>query len=280
MFSTFYDFTRDMVFSHHYTDVQLYTDFHFHLHYEFLLIKQGAVFASSNGIDIKAEAPCILLYQPNVFHSSKTDATKFYESYKFQFSANFINNHGVDPADISKLFDAPFRMIKIDQILMDKIDNLVSLLDTYTDKYCSEAILAMILTTTYRYLNRNPQKTESTEQKQLKYIKDVVYYIENNFHEALTAESLAKKFFISPQKLTNDFKKQMKTTLKQYVLDIKNANAAQMLANGISPIEVSYECGFVNQSHFIKTFRARIGVTPSKYSKKEKLTQFQSKNYD
>ena len=84
----------------------------------------------------------------------------------------------------------------------------------------------------------------------------------------LTWNGLASLASIHPVHLSREFPKYFKTTVGDYVRQIKVAQAADLLANeDLSVSTIAYCCGFADQSHFIRTFRLFTGTTPFNYRK-------------
>ena len=60
----------------------------------------------------------------------------------------------------------------------------------------------------------------------------------------------------------------MNQTLHHYIVGVRISKAAGLIAQGKTPLEAAIECGFVDESHFAKTFKARLGITPRQFKKK------------
>jgi AraC-like DNA-binding protein len=41
--------------------------------------------------------------------------------------------------------------------------------------------------------------------------------------------------------------------------------ARELLRGGGSPSHVAFQCGFADQAHLTRSFKARLGVTPGQY---------------
>jgi len=105
-------------------------------------------------------------------------------------------------------------------------------------------------------------------------IKKVVEYIKMNYQKECTLEELSEIAGISRYYLIRIFKDYMGRTPYDYLLDIRIENAKMLLAKGnISITDICHECGFNNMSHFIRTFKKKIGITPSIYKNFTKLEQ-------
>ncbi len=91
-------------------------------------------------------------------------------------------------------------------------------------------------------------------------------YIEAHYAERLTVNELAGAFYISPQYLTRIFKEHYGIAPYEYIMLLKIERAKQMLANGQHKSkEILAELSFIDESHFSKTFKRIVGVSPKKY---------------
>ena len=84
-------------------------------------------------------------------------------------------------------------------------------------------------------------------------------------------QTLAKAHHIRRETLIRRFKKQTGFSPKAYLNNVRIEKAKQLLENGQSIIETSYELGFADQSHFHKTFIHYTASTPSQYQGKKSL---------
>jgi transcriptional regulator GlxA family with amidase domain len=58
------------------------------------------------------------------------------------------------------------------------------------------------------------------------------------------------------------------TTPSAYINGLRIGEAARLLkTSGRSVLDIQFECGFGNTSHFNMLFRAEFGVSPSRYRK-------------
>ena len=105
-------------------------------------------------------------------------------------------------------------------------------------------------------------------------INKVAKYIKENYQKECTLEELSKIAGISRFYLIRIFKDYMGKTPYDYLLDTRIENAKLLLAKGnISITDICHECGFNNMSHFIRTFKKKIGTTPTMYRNFTKLEQ-------
>jgi len=70
---------------------------------------------------------------------------------------------------------------------------------------------------------------------------------------------------IHPIHLSRDFPKYFHCTLGEYLRKLKVENSLKILNNFEFLSEVALECGFSDQSHFIRCFKENMGITPLQY---------------
>ena len=82
----------------------------------------------------------------------------------------------------------------------------------------------------------------------------------------LSSEFIAKQLRISRTKLYRDVKKMGIVSLADYLRNIRLEKAAELLTHtNLNITEVMNDVGFVNISHFSKTFKCKFGVPPTEY---------------
>lgn len=99
-------------------------------------------------------------------------------------------------------------------------------------------------------------------------LKNILSYLEKNFHTNLSRESLAERFGISVSNLSHLLRRKMDRTFVEILNQYRVDRAAQLLVMTELPlIEIALECGFQDQSYFGKVFRSHYGMSPAKYRK-------------
>ncbi len=77
---------------------------------------------------------------------------------------------------------------------------------------------------------------------------------------------LANETGVHPAHISRDFRRYFHCTMGEYVRRLKVEKADEYLAAGkYSLAEVSYNCGFADQSHFSRIFKKFKGLTPQQY---------------
>jgi len=99
-------------------------------------------------------------------------------------------------------------------------------------------------------------------------LRRAIDYIETHFDTDLSLTDLCRASGMSASQLTTLFRTQLNTSPYSYVIERRLAKAAQLLQRTDVPIAVvALDCGFADQSHMTRLFRARLGQTPASYRK-------------
>lgn len=87
--------------------------------------------------------------------------------------------------------------------------------------------------------------------------------------QSLSLDKLSKQLGVHPAHISRAVPKYLKTTLGDYIRQIKVKNAiSYMTSSNLSLTDITYLCGFSDQSHFIRLFKLYIGMTPKQYRSK------------
>ncbi|WP_312993388.1 helix-turn-helix transcriptional regulator [Chryseobacterium flavum] len=89
--------------------------------------------------------------------------------------------------------------------------------------------------------------------------------LHENATENLTLTGIAETLNIHPVHLSRDFHKYFHCNLGEYLRKLKVNKSIKLLNTPCSLTDIALECGFADQSHFIRCFKENIGITPLKY---------------
>jgi len=97
-------------------------------------------------------------------------------------------------------------------------------------------------------------------------LADAVAYIENNFCNQITLESLARISGYSERQFLRIFRSAFSTTPNLYISVLRTKKAEHLLeTTNLSIGEVAYRCGFTDHNYFSRFFRKTTGLSPSEY---------------
>lgn len=96
-------------------------------------------------------------------------------------------------------------------------------------------------------------------------LKRIDELIDAHLQDTITIDQMAKEAQLGVWTFTKHFKTATGRSPHEYVLDRRVERARHLLGQGDMAIkEVAYCCGFSDQAHMTRVFRARLGVTPSR----------------
>ncbi|WP_414473652.1 AraC family transcriptional regulator [Microvirga sp. M2] len=90
-------------------------------------------------------------------------------------------------------------------------------------------------------------------------------YLEAHFDREVELDNLARLAGLSRSHFIRAFTRETGLTPHAYLMDRRFRAASRLLAKGDSPGDVALACGFFDQSHLNRVFKARMGVTPGAY---------------
>jgi AraC family transcriptional regulator len=92
--------------------------------------------------------------------------------------------------------------------------------------------------------------------------------IHDQCSESLSLELLSHELGMNPTYLSQIFPKYFRANFGEYIRIIRVDKATSLLShNRLTLTQIAYDCGFSDQSHFIRCFKQINGMTPAQYRK-------------
>lgn len=99
-------------------------------------------------------------------------------------------------------------------------------------------------------------------------LKTMLEYIHKNYSDNISLEDIASSIHISKSECCRSFKKYLKNSPFQYLMQYRIIEASKLLQNTNKAItEIMNSVGFNDPSYFTRTFKRFTGYTPSQYRK-------------
>ena len=103
-------------------------------------------------------------------------------------------------------------------------------------------------------------------------VRTISDYIQDHYSETLTISSLAARAGMSESSFVRAFHAVFSLSPGRYIT-ITRLNAARRLLEDSDSLlsEIALECGFCDQSHFCRVFKAMRGLTPGEYRRRHRI---------
>ena len=97
----------------------------------------------------------------------------------------------------------------------------------------------------------------------------VVTFISEHYSECIEVKDMADQILLSVSQLQREFSSHFGITPVRYLREVRIGVARHLLETTDNPVShISSSCGFYDQSHFSRHFKASTGLTPLKYRKR------------
>ncbi len=115
---------------------------------------------------------------------------------------------------------------------------------------------------------RYPIDTDTEVDAAFQGIAPALRLLQINYNQTVTTEELAKVSGFSVTHLNRTFRKLLGLSPQQFIQALRIEKSRQLLKTTRLPIgEIALDCGYYDQSHFTRHFRAANGIAPLAYRK-------------
>lgn len=212
---------------------------------------------------------------PNIFHVFRTPLETA-DCYTLKFDMDYI--HSVPKRE--NRFEQILTFIPLQYLIfsaeelkengIDKIFEQIYYESTHKPfdhhfalKLCYERLFLYVL----RSLQQKcPEAFMNTNISSKNKINSIIDYISTNYNAPLSANEVAKDFYMSYSALSKAIKSATDMSFKQYLNFVRIAQAKKMLMEtNLNITEIAQLCGFCTTSFFIEQFKSYEGLSPKKY---------------
>lgn len=231
-------------------------DWHYHENAYFTFILQGEVIEGNKKEVYNCSAGSLLFHNWQEPHYN-IKPEGFTRGFHIELEKSWFDDLEFNTANLQGSINIANPDLKF---LMYKIFRETKMNDTST----SLSIQILLLEVLSKMLRENQAKSN----KKPNWVTEVNELLNDQFSENLTLGYLSKRLGIHPVHLSRDFSKYFNSGLGEYIRKLKVQKSLQLIAEKkLDLTAIAFECGFSDQSHFIRCFKEVNGINPTEYRK-------------
>lgn len=241
---------------------------HFHRTIEIFYVKEGELEAIINGQTWLAGPGCFILSSSYFIHSYSTRV----------YSKGYVLTVPYDAAKpyhslfSNKVFASPFLPASPDN---EELISCMEALRAFSSSLGSrnpltrEAILIGYTNAFLGLLIDRAGLADSKTDKVILFSKDILRYLQENYSEPLTLETVSRHFGYSKSRFSHIFNQYFGCSLTAYINNLRCRHACKLLKekNDSTVTDISLACGFDSTRTFYRLFKSYAGVTPTEYAR-------------
>jgi AraC family transcriptional regulator len=232
-----------------YSEVASQKEKHCHENPHVSFVLSGGSLEKRYNAEIERLPGKISFYHSNEYHQSVKIVDKS-KHINLELQRDFFADYEVSENElahaISEMPDAKFLLLNICKELV------------YGDELSALSVRLLLL----QLIDHSPEKSHAPWLLQ---IKELLRY---HCSETPSLSSLSTVVNVHPVTISREFHRHFACTLGEYMRKLKVEKALEMVKTSNRPLtDIAFECGFADQSHFIRTFKRFTGFLPRNYRK-------------
>lgn len=255
-------------------------NFHFHDLYEVYFSLTSDIKCFINNRFYPVEKGDIFLFSSADFHRFVVPENTYYERYFLLFSGEYIKPLCTNDTNLLQCFENRGTDFS-HRIHLNEVECLkfVELLETskhyseskaYGSDISKKISLAQILIFISSFYKRDSTLILSKCEGKNERVWPIIKYIDDNIANNLSLDLLSSYFYISKYYMEVMFKNTVGLSINEYIVHKRILKAKIFLKNNLSVGQVAEIVGFNSDSHFIRTFKKLVGISPKQYAKRVK----------
>jgi len=250
---------------------------HWHAELEWTYIEEGEITYQVNDRIYHLKKGQGLLCNSNVLHMGKAENEEdcHYVSITVHprlfggFENSFLDKQYVAPV----LDHVAFAHVVLEeeswqQEILDRLRQVERLYAEKSENYEFQIYLLMMENWLAVWKNvwtdRKPPQEQTAESRSMERLKLIFNYLHQHYAEKITLRDVARQVNICEGEICRLFKRYMKESLFEYLLDYRVERSTAVLLEA-SVTEAAERSGFSSPAYYTKVFKERMGCTPREY---------------
>lgn len=249
--------------------------FHYHEVYEILICFEASevnCFAQNRVFEMKRGS--VFIFSPYTLHRTSTAEGSCYRRAIIYFNAADLAEFSRYSDMILSFFAVPYQHIELNDEELRDVTDILNGKNEYDGSGFMQEVknrLKLFRLTLYLCEKLRADRNAAISYSRYGDLNKILDYIQKNLSDpSLTLASIAQEFFRSTTSVNNLFKKNIGSTIKEYIILKRVDKAQELLRDGATVTEACEGSGFNNYSHFIRTFSKVTGLSPKQYVKSTK----------
>lgn len=247
---------------------------HYHDAYEIFYLVSGDLSYFVGDKTYHLVSGMLLFINVNEIHKLVNLSGAVFERITLQFKreliADLLPKEG--EFDVFSAFQADTHLLRLDGSEQSTVEELFdrmvheSLRQPPGHAYYIKILLIELLIYLKRKADSSQNQLAGCPQQVHPKIIAIVNFINGNYSQRITLDSISRQFYISPSYLCKMFKDSTGFTLIEYVNNVRIKEARLLLRNTDAKMgEIAERAGFESLTHFGRIFKELTGCTPLKY---------------
>lgn len=240
---------------------------HWHDYYEIIYYENCNGICVVNDEEHPITHRCLFLLTPRDFHRIDTQNRSNSRSVNISFSENALEEKLL--WDVSK---SPYVWYDVSEFSVSIIERLLKIANEKDLKsdILAEHLLSALLIDVLR--QGKPVSVVNPYVNSL--IGKAMLFVAADLSRRISLKDIAAYCGMTPTYFSSLFHNQTGKSFIRWLTDVRIDRAKCLLTESDSSVlEISLECGYNNFSHFIKTFRQNVGISPTAYRKQFPLKE-------
>ena len=231
--------------------------------WEITYVDDGTLITDIEGKEFTLNPQEIIFYAPCQEHTQRTTTTCSYLTIVFDMD--------IKERDAETLKNKIFKATQKETELLTQFNKASAEYNDFTPMLLNTLVqmfIVSVLTSANEAQASKPIMTKMQQKYDNELLGEIALYIQENIYSQLNVEDICYHFSISRSTIQTLFLKNLNTTPKQYISDLKFAKAKQMIKDSTYSIsEIARICGFSSIHYFSRVFKEKYGITPTSYAK-------------
>ena len=245
---------------------------HWHDEVEIIYVRKGPLMVEIDGQKFIGDDGAVYIVSPGVLHMMAAPETPV-DYFTFLFPMEFISFQTKDELEDEIFFPLrnhtrEFRPEVTNRNLLEKLIPILDELSEENGKFGTHRLIQVRirLLQVVDLLVEYDQLEAKTGRASGGLEKEILIYIQDNYHEHISLAELSEHFHLSEKYMSRFFSERFHMTLTQYVNYVRLKYARHLLeSTDLSVTEIAMKSGYPNVSYFIRKFSAAVGEPPLRY---------------